>query len=95
MISSREMKSDVTAVISWSQKLKKSMAVSIWLEVGLCRLALAVSLLSVPPIPSHGDFPWLVAKNDHVPSTPKSFLWLQRFKKFLQFLYYAAHPSEK
>ena len=94
--------------ISWFFKNEKSIpfipsmqnsnilsAVKIWLLIGCCRLALVTSRFTVPPIPSHGDFPWLVAKKFHSHFTPKSLLWRHKFKKFLQFLYWPAHPSEK
>ena len=42
-----------------------SSTVNIWFSNDLCKLALAVILLTVPPMPSQVDFPWLVAKNTH------------------------------
>ena len=35
---------------------------NIWFSNGCWRLSIAVDLFTVPPMPSHGDFPWLVAK---------------------------------
>ena len=40
-----------------------------------CRLALAASHFIVPPMPSHGPFPWLVAKKCHSALTWKSSSW--------------------
>ena len=31
-------------------------------SAGACRRYLEMAHLTVPPIPSHGDFPWLVEK---------------------------------
>ena len=41
-------------------------------DIGRWRLALAVNLFTVPPIPSHVDFPWQVAKKFHIQSIEKS-----------------------
>ena len=46
--------------------------VNIWLIVVLCKLAVVVVRLTVPPIPSKGDLSWLVVKNAHSASKPKS-----------------------
>ena len=94
--------------ISWFFKNKKSIlfipstqnsnilsTVKIWLLIGCYRLALVTSHFTVPPIPSHGDFQWLLAKKFHSHFTLKSLLWRLKFKKFLQFLYWSAHLSEK
>ena len=40
--------------------------------IGRWQLVLAVNLFTVPSIPSHGDFPWLVAKKFHIQSIEKS-----------------------
>ena len=52
-------------LIPWNylpQNLNKSLGVNILSEVGRWRLAFAANCFAVPPIPSHGDFPWLVTK---------------------------------
>ena len=69
--------------------------VRIWLSMGLWRLVRRIFCFTVPPIPSQGDFPWLVAKNAHSASIPKSWLWWQRFNDALKLLYCPAHPSVK
>ena len=50
----------------------------------------AIFLVTVPPIPSQGDLPWLVTKNNQIASNPKSFRWLHKFIRFLKFLYWPA-----
>ena len=47
----------------------------IWSVTESCKLACAVSLFTVPPIPWQGDLPWLVAKKFQTQSTEKSFSW--------------------
>jgi len=44
------------------QYSKGASGVRIWSANGLCKLALAANLFTVPPTPSHGDFPWFVTK---------------------------------
>ena len=51
--------------------------------------------LTVPPILSHGDFQWLVAKNTKLDTSSKSFWCMQRFLEVHLFLYWTAQPSEK
>lgn len=68
------------------QKLKNSTGFRIWLFIGHWRLALAASLLRVPPMQSHGDFSWLVAKKNHKQETSKSCSWLTEVKKVFTIL---------
>lgn len=72
------------------------LGVIIWSLYGLCKLAQAADLLTVPPTPSHGPLPWEVAKKCHSARIPlKSDAWWHRLAKFLQFLYWDDAPSEK
>ena len=76
----------VRKVIPYMDDLQYSLIarnVKIWLLTGLCKLAKSFLHLTVLPIPSQGDFQWLVATNTHVASMPKSDLWWQRFRKAL------------
>ena len=61
---------------------------------GLCKLPFAAWCFTAPPIPSHGDFPWLVAKKIHSVLMEKSSLWEHKLRKFLKFLYCPPQPSE-
>ena len=47
------------------QQLKKLTDFRIWLLVGPCILDMAASLLRVPLMPTHDDFPQFVAKKNH------------------------------
>ena len=49
--------------------------------------------LTNPPTPSHGDSPWLVAKNIYSASILQSCWWWHKLM-FLPFLYCSAQPSE-
>ena len=75
------------------QNSSTALKVWIWFVIGLCKLAGTIFLFTVPPIPSQGDLPWLVAKNDQIAWNPKSFTWLPKFIRFLKFLYWPAQPS--
>ena len=66
----------------------------IWLLSGLCKLRFAAWHFTAPPIPSHGDFLWLVAKKIHSTSMEKSSLWEHKLRKFLKFLHCPPQPSE-
>ena len=57
-------------------------------------VALVASGFRVSPIPSHGNFPWPIAKKVEEASTLKYSLLKNRFKKFFRLSYCAAHPSE-
>ena len=46
------------------------------------KIARAASFFTVPPMPSHGDLPWLVANKTQVASMPKSSLCLHKFNIF-------------
>ena len=52
----------------------------------------AIFLVTVPPIPSQGDLPWLVAKNDQIAWNLKSFTCLHKLIRFFKFLYWPAQP---
>ena len=70
--------------------------VMIWSSWVLCKLALAASLLTVPPVPSQGPLPWEFAKKCHSAAIPsKSCLWWHRLMKFLQSLYWVGASSLK
>ena len=43
---------------------------SMWCSYGLCKLARAVTLFTVPPMLSHGDFQWEAAKKFHTAVNP-------------------------
>ena len=73
------------------QKLNICSGVNIWFSFGLCKLALAVTLFTVTPIPSQGDFPWEVAKKFQVPSSPKSFSCWTDYRNSSYF-YIGQHP---
>ena len=45
------------------QKLNIWRAVRMWFSFSLCRLALPVTLFTVPPIPPQGDFPCSIHQN--------------------------------
>ena len=51
-----------------------------WTNVNIS--ALVAVCWMVPPIPSQGDLPWLVAKNTHSTATLKSVVWWHKFIKF-------------
>ena len=75
-------------LIPWSclpQNLNKSLGVNILSEVGRLKLALAANRFVVPPIPSHGDFPWLEAKKFHSALMAMSSWCWHKFLKFLKF----------
>lgn len=62
---------------------------------GLCKLAQAVSCLTVLPRSSNAPIPCEVAENCHSALTPKSYLWWYKSRKFLLFFYCGIAPSEK
>ena len=64
-------------------------------HVGVFVNCFATKHLTNPPTPSHGDLPWLVAKNIHSASILKSCWWWHKVIKFLQFVYCSAKLSEK
>jgi hypothetical protein len=61
------------------------------LRTGSC--CKTIKLLSFPH-PSHALFPWKVEKKCHSAGTLKSWCNV-RLRKFFQFLYWVAEPSEK
>ena len=79
----------------FEQHATMSLIFNIWFSNGHRRLSIAVDLFTVPPLPSHGDFPWLVAKKDHNAFIPKSFSCSQRLWKDFLFLCWSAYPSVK
>ena len=67
-----------TLGIASLQNLNICYDVRIWPDVVFCKLALSVTLFTVPPIPSQGNLPWPVAKKFHSQFTEKSPAWKQR-----------------
>ena len=55
----------IPSILSF-QKLNIAVGVKILSLVALPKLANLVNLLTVPPIPSQGCFPWEVAKKTHL-----------------------------
>ena len=87
---------NVTTV--WYSSLKKlniSVTLVIWWLAGWQKLLRVAALLTVPPTLSQAPFPWDVARNCQSQSSPKSFLWEQRFKNLNLFFYCADEPSER
>ena len=75
------------------QNSSTALKVRIWFVTGLCKLVCAIFFFTVPPIPSQGDLPWLMAKNNQTAWNSKSFTWLHKFIRFLRFLYWPVQPS--
>ena len=72
--------------ISLTHRSSIDWQLKIWSCRGLCKLHFATYCLMNPPTPSHGDLPWLVAKNIHSLFILKSCWWWHKLIKFLWFL---------
>ena len=88
------MKSEVIEEMLDLTNWNMSRRVRIWCETTLCRLALAVALFTVPPIPSQAFLPCEVVKKCHSALMWKSFSWCKRFKK-LDVFYIARRSRRK
>ena len=91
----------VMLVSDFEQYVTMSLIFNIWFSNGCRKLSIAVDIFIVPPMPSHGDFPWLVARKDHNAFMPKSswpilkkMVYLESGKEVLQ-AYQISWKSER
>ena len=85
--SSTDVKFKLTVGIAAQPNSNSWRGVKIWSSYGRSKLALAASRLTIPPTPSHGPLPCVVAKKCHSAGIPKSCSWQHKFTKFFLFLY--------